>query len=191
MTPTQPFLIYPFPPILSKPVYLDYTSPRWYAHLYELAQNHPHEALEHLDKLHHPESCNLKAYVLLKMKQLALAEKVIEENFIKYPANISVKINYADLCLRKKQWKVIRQIFPSIDLSELYPDQTTFCASEFRGFMVLMGFYHLKLRKYKLSEQFYTLAVKADPLHPSVAFLEKKVFDFIVLKSLWNFFTRA
>lgn len=189
MAHNKPFLITPLPPVLAKACQLHAETPKQYATIYELAQSKPEEALKKLENLQGPESGNLKAYVLLKMKKAAEAEKAIEANFQNYPDNLSAKINYADLCLRKKRWKEIEAVFPSADLSHLYPDQENFSVSEFRGFMVFMGLYHLKLRKYKLAEQFYVLAVKADPLHPSVVQLEKKIFDFRVTKSIWRFFS--
>lgn len=188
MTHSKPFLITPLAPILSKPLHLNYEPLKGYAALYELVQTDPNEALKRLQNFSDPESANLKAYALLKIKKIIEAEKLIEENFLKYPENLSAKTNYADLCLRKRRRKEIGTIFPSIDLCQLYPNKTTFSASEFRGYMVFMGFYHLKLRKYKMAKQFYTLAVKADPLHPSVALLEKQLFDFIVVKAIWEFF---
>lgn len=186
----KPFLITPLLPVLSKPFQLHCEPPKQYAALYELAQQKPDEVLKKLETVKDPENANLKAYALLKMKNLAEAEKVIEDNFAKYPDNISSKINYADLCLRKKRWKEIGKIFPSTDLAALYPDKTTFTISEFRGFMVVMGFYHCKLWKYSLAEQFYILAVKADPLHPSVHLLENKIFSFKISRTCFNFFKR-
>lgn len=184
MTQNSPFLIDSLLPILSKPLHLTSESPKWLSALYTLAQNDPNQALEQLEKLNNPESRNLKAYVFLKMKRLPEAEKVIEDNFIRYPNNLTVKINYADLCLRKKQWKEVSKIFPSIDLGKLYPNKTIFLVSEFRGFMIVMSYYHSKLRKYALAEKFYLLAVKADPLHPSLTLLERKIFQFRWIKRL-------
>lgn len=184
MAHNKSFLITPLPPALSKSLQLTYDPLKEYAELYQLVQDRPHEALEQLEKLKSPESCNLKAFALLQMKRLSEAEKLIEENFIHYSDNFSAKINYADLCLRRKKWKEIPKIFPSTDLSKLYPDKTILFASEFRGFMVLMSHYHSKIRKYQLAEQFYILAVKADPLHPSISLLEKKIFHLRWLKKL-------
>jgi len=193
MTHDKPFLAIPLPPALSKPFQLTYEPPnpnsKQYAALYELAQDRPKEALKHLEQPNTPESANLKAFVLLQMKKLPEAERLIEENFIHYPDNFSAKINYADLCLRRKKWKEIPKIFHSTDLGKLYPDKNILQASEFRGFMVLMSHYHSALRKYKLAEQFYILAVKADPLHPSVALLENKIFQFRLLKKLAGIFS--
>lgn len=188
MAHNKPFLVTPLPPALSKPFQLTYDPPKEYATLYQLAQDRPTEALQQLEKFNTPESGSLKAFALLQMKKLPEAEKVIEETFLHYPDNFTAKINYADLCLRRKKWREIPKIFHSTDLSELYPDKTVLFASEFRGFMVLMSHYHSKIRKYKLAEQFYTLAVKADPLHPSLSLLEKKIFQLRALKKLAGIF---
>lgn len=184
MTQGKPFLITPLLPALSKSCHILYSVSKNHTSLYELAHLKPKEAFLLLDDPQTPELANLKAYVLLRMKKKRQAEEVIIENYKRYPETLSIRLNYADLCLRKRELKKVGKIFPSYDLSLLYPEKTSFLASEFLGFVVFMGHYHFKIKNRALAEQFYVLAVKANPLHPSVTALEKKLFSFSVLKKL-------
>src|SRR5262249_10698168 len=89
---------------------------------------------------------------------------------------LTAKINFADLCLRKKQAEAIPAIFDgNFDLNTLYPEKTTYHFAEFRGFMVLMGHYHLQIGKKDKAQDYCELAFLVDPLHPGVISLEKKI----------------
>jgi tetratricopeptide (TPR) repeat protein len=160
-----------------------------YLELFENAQSNPKKTLPLIQAFAEknpdmPQANNLLAYALLRNKKLKKAESLIVTTYQKHPNYLFGKINYADLCLRKKRINEIPQIFSSFDLSQLYPEKEQFHFSEFRGFMVLMGFYHLALGQRKAAEVYYTLAVKADPLHPGVEALEKKLFKFSLKKLL-------
>lgn len=154
-----------------------------YQSLVKLTQDNPKAAKTKVEEWlsAHPDdaaAANLLAYILLQLRQLKKAEKLIEENYRKFPTHLMIRINYADLCLRNKRLNEIPRIFPSFDLQELYPEQKKFLSAHVRAFAVLMGFYHIRMGSRPAAEQFYIQAVDADPLHPSVALLEKKLFRF-------------
>ncbi len=164
-----------------------------YEALLKLAQEEPKAARSKVEERikKHPEEAswaNLLAYILLRLKKLKKANKLIEENYQRFPHLLICKINYGDLCLRKNRLDEIPQIFPSFDLQKLYPEQKKFLSTHVRGFAVLMGLYHLKIGNRPVAEKFYIQAVGADPLHPSVALLERKLFRFSWVK---NFFGRS
>lgn len=117
---------------------------------------------------------NLVTYLHLQNKQIEKAENLTYASFLKYPDYFFAKINYADQCLRKNKIDQIPLIFPSFNLKELFPKKEFFHVSEFRGFMLVACNYHLKIKKYELAKGYYENARLADPLHPSVLFLEKK-----------------
>lgn len=151
--------------------------------LVELSQNNPKQACAEVEAFlsRQPQfapAANLLAYIYIKLKKIKKAERLIEENHQKFPDYLPAKINYGDLCLRKKKLDEIPKIFPSFNLKELYPHKQKFLISEVRAFAVLMGFYHLKMKKRAEAEKFYIQAVEAEPLHPSIALLEKKLFRF-------------
>jgi len=132
-----------------------------------------------------PELKNLLIFYYLKKKRLKKAEKLLVTSYKEHPHNIIVRINYADHCLRHGQMQKISTIFSGIyDLSLLYPSQKVFHVSEFRGFMVLMGFYHLSLKDREKAICYHYLAARVDPHHPGVKLLEKKLYTPSPLQNL-------
>jgi tetratricopeptide (TPR) repeat protein len=166
-----------------------------YAQLVELAQNDPKQACPKVEEFvaYHPQfppAANLLAYIYIQLKKIEKANRIIEENYHKFPDYLLARINYGDLCLRKKKWDEIPKIFPFFNLKELFPSKKEFSPHEVRGFAVLMGFYHIKIGKQSEAEKFYIQAVEADPSHPSVVLLEKRLFRFSFLRWLKKFLSR-
>jgi tetratricopeptide (TPR) repeat protein len=164
-----------------------------YDRLYEQALRAPKELLpailefrqKHSDL---PEIENLLAVVHLYLREIDKVEKLIEESYKKFPSYLFARINYADQCLRKKKPQLVPGIFDHhFELSSLYPEKESFHISEFRGFMVLMGLYFLSIREKDKAEKYYHLALEADPQHPSVRLLEKKLFRQPFLKRVARF----
>jgi tetratricopeptide (TPR) repeat protein len=132
-----------------------------------------------------PEATNLLAYAYLRLKKKKEAEALIEKAYQEHPDYLIARINYADQALRLKKKERIPKIFNHcFDLNRLYPQRESFHYSEFRGFMTLMGFYHLEIGKREKAEEYYQLAFQVDPLHPSVAALEKKLSNTSWLKKI-------
>ncbi len=119
---------------------------------------------------------NLLTYLHLKHKQVGKAEDLIYESYQKHPTYFFAKINYADQCLRKKNLKEIPIIFPSFNLKKLFPSKESFHVSEYRGFMTLIGQYYLAIKDISSAKECYANAYEADPTHPSVVLLEKKIY---------------
>lgn len=152
-------------------------APREFDDLYVKVQEDP---LKHIDALEafvkkHPEfpqGVNLLAFAYLRLKRKKEAEQLIEKTYRDHPNYLIAQINYADQLLRKGRKERIPEIFGgNLDL----PDREKFHYAEFRGFMVLMGFYHLEIGQKEKAEEYYELAFQVDPLHPSVGALEKKL----------------
>ncbi|HSX12146.1 MAG TPA: hypothetical protein VLF61_01490 [Rhabdochlamydiaceae bacterium] len=151
-----------------------------YVALLEQAQFYPHRVFEEVKTFQEkhpdlPEAANLLIYLYIQKKELVKAEKLTQENYEKFPDYLFARINYADQCLRKKQWDQIPKIFPSFHLRELYPEKKLFHFSEFRGFMVTMGLYYLALKNRAAAKEYLDHARLADPDHSSVKLLEKKL----------------
>jgi len=184
--------ILPLLPILSQSCQISFEpleKSQLYLELFELSQKKPKEALAKIGIPSSPEIANLKAYIYLKAKKLRKAEAAIKNAYRGFPFYLPAMVNYADLCLRHKKREEIPHIFPNFDLASLFPDRRLFHFSEFRGFMTAMGFYHLAISDRTKAELYYVLATKADPLHPSVEALEKKIFRrsfFSLLKSRFH-----
>lgn len=151
-----------------------------YTSLLEKAQLFPYSAFDEVKSFQErhpqlPEALNLLTYVYLKRRDVQKAEQLIQENFKQNPDYLFARINYADLCVRKKEFEKIPEIFPSFNLKVLYPEKEVFHVTEFRGFMVTLGFYHQAMNKKKESQDCLDLAKKVDPDHESVKLLEKKL----------------
>ncbi len=119
---------------------------------------------------------NLLTYLHLRHKQVGKAEKLIEESYQKHSEYFFAKINYADQSLRKGDLEKIPLIFPSLNLKELFPLRDSFHVSEYRGFMTLLGHYYIALKDTNSAKACYQNAYTADPTHPSVIILEKKLY---------------
>ena len=125
----------------------------------------------------HPEVLNLLTFLYLSCRKIRKGNRLIEENYIKNPDYLFAKINFADLCLRRKKPQIIPEIFnKKLNLRDLYPNKKMFHISEFRGFMVLMGFYQLSLGNREAAEGYHYLAKRVDPNHPGTKILEKKLY---------------
>ncbi len=119
---------------------------------------------------------NLLTFAHLQRKEKKQAEALIEKAYRDFPDSLVAKINYADQLLRTKQVAKVLEVFDQhTDLNTLYPERETYHYAEFRGFMVVMGFYFAEQKQYEKAEGYYQLAFQVDPLHPSVSLLEKKI----------------
>jgi len=149
--------------------------------LYVKIQEKPRKNIKGLKQLFKdfpdvPEITNLLTYAFLRVKKKKQAERLVEAAWKAHPNHFSARINYADQALRLGKKESIPLIFGGcLDLHALYPDKENFHYSEFRGFMVVMGFYHLAKHEREKAEECYQLSFQVDPLHPSVAALEKKI----------------
>ncbi len=158
--------------------------------LYEQAQDTPKATLPKLLEFaaahpNLPVVSNLLTYVYIRMRKVKKAHKLIEETYRSHPDYLIARVNYADLLLRRKQWKQVPLLFEgTFDLSQLYPTKRIFHYSEFRGFMIAMGFYHHAIGARERALECYRLAVLADPHHSSVISLEKKLFSKTVLQKI-------
>ena len=169
---------------------LDEHERKEYNHLYEKALTAPKEMLPAIEEFRNkhqdlPEIENLLALVYLYLKQIDKVEQLIEQSYHRFPNYLFARINYADQCLRRKKTDCIPGIFENcFDLSMLYPNKHIFHVSEFRGFMTLMSLYHLALQEKEKALHFYQLAHEADPNHPTVLSLKKKLFRTSFLKKI-------
>jgi hypothetical protein len=153
-----------------------------FSELLELVHTNPRHALRAIRPLREkfptlPEMNLLLAYSLIVCRKVKKGAAVLKENYEQNPDHLLTKINYADHCLRKGDLDTVRTIFDNkIDLKEVYPKKRVFHISEFRGFMTLMGHYHLLIGKRDEAICYHYLAAKVDPRHPSTAVLGRKLY---------------
>ena len=136
-----------------------------------------------------PEVLNLKAYFFLLRKKVKQADKIIEKNYELNGENLFAKINYADLCMRKKRFHMVPEIFKHVlYLKDLYPEKNAFYVSAFRGFMVVMGLYFLEIKQKEKAICYHYLAYKVDKEHPSVKILGRKIYKVPFLQKIFKNF---
>lgn len=170
---------------------LDASKKIFFQKMHSQIQENPEKHLSALeafykDHLDVPEVANLLTFAYLRLKKSTQAEKLIKITYDLHPSYLCAKINYADQCLRYKKIQAIPSIFHhKLDLLELYPERLCFHYSEFRGFMVCMGFYHLVCKNRDYADKHRAIAEEVDPLHPGVIALKKAL-----KKRFWNFFYR-
>jgi tetratricopeptide (TPR) repeat protein len=156
--------------------------------LYLKIPEDPQKNIQALKQLHErsphvPEIANLLTFAYLRLNKKKEAEALIEKTWAENPEHLTARINYADQALRLGKIELIPEIFQGcLDLNALYPNREHFHFAEFRGFMTVMGFYYLDKREKEKAEECYELAFQVDPLHPSVAALEKKLSKLSLLK---------
>lgn len=151
--------------------------------LLEKAQYLPRKTLSAVEEFQRkhpelPEALNLLSYVYIHTKQITKAEALIEQTYSRFPEYLFARINFADQCLRKKHFEKIPQIFPEFNLQKLFPDKTIYHYLEFRGFITVVGFYHLAMHQKSIAKSCLALAKELDPDHSSVKLLEKKLYPF-------------
>ncbi len=168
-----------------------------YLLLYKVSQKTPKTIRKDLEALKEmypssPELLNLLSYLYMRLKKIKLADRITQENFEKNPDYLIARINYADLCLRTKKADEIPKLFnATFDLAKLYPHQKTFYISEFRGFMVLMGYYHLHLKNKEAAICYHYMASVVDPHHSNTKALEKTLYPSFKLKKILHIFKKV
>lgn len=134
-----------------------------------------------------PEILNLVTAIYLANGKRKKGESLVKHNYQVNRDNLFAKINYADLCLRKKKIEQIPIIFEGKEnLRDLYPHRSMFHVSEFRGFVVVMGLYFLEKKQRDLSTCYHYLAHRVDPKHPSTRILERKLYPSPSFFSHWK-----
>ncbi|NGX45293.1 MAG: hypothetical protein K940chlam2_00439 [Chlamydiae bacterium] len=149
-----------------------------YEYLVEQAQEKPREAVEDIEAFakkndRFPEVLNLLTYVCAQKKQVKRVEELIGISYEKHPDYFFARVNYADQCLRRKKLGEFARVFPELSLKRVCPNQKTFHYSQYRGLMVLFGFY--RLARGEDATPYLEAAKAVEPMHISVLLLERKI----------------
>ena len=167
-----------------------------YLALFEKIQKSPKECILELEiffkeQPNIPEIANLLCFAYLQANRMTDAEKLIEETYLTHPDYLFGRINFADQCLRRKELAKVPVIFNNtFSLGALYPEKKAFHFSEYRGFMVVIGFYHLAINEKEKACGFYEKAMRIDPLHSSVIALEKAISRTNFLKKIRKYWQK-
>ena len=133
------------------------------------AQRKPRQAIPELEKLveTYPDIPVLYnylgvAYSLSGNQQKA--EEIVLENIKRNPNYLFARLNYAEICLAKHEYKKVKEIFDNkLELSLLYPHRKRFHTSEVIGFMSVIGRYLLGIGERDAAEKYYELLKKISP----------------------------
>jgi tetratricopeptide (TPR) repeat protein len=92
------------------------------------------------------------------------AENLIKKNYQLHPDYLFARLNYAQLCLQRKEYNEIAQIFDrKFDLKLLYPKRKRFHISELTGFFGVIGQYFYYTGERALAENVYRILYEFAP----------------------------
>ncbi len=85
-------------------------------------------------------------------------EEVAMQLYKKFPDYLFGRLNYAEICLMRREYDKIPEIFDhTFDLKELYPDRDEFHISEFVNFMSIVGEYYFYTGNRDQTQKIYEL----------------------------------
>lgn len=128
--------------------------------LYQEALRKPWQALPELLELKKkypqvPQIYNYLAVAYSRAGELEKAEAITLENLRKNPDYLFARVNYAEICLARKEYEKIPDIFEhKYDLQMLYPKRKRFHIAEVANFMGIMGIYFSKTNQLELANRY-------------------------------------
>lgn len=147
--------------------------------IYYMALEEPEKAIEVIKGLidKYPNVPELYNYLCSAYSQIddnVNAEKVALLNYNKNPDYLFAKINYAQVCLLKREFEKIPEIFDNkYDLKLLYPKRNRFHISEYVAFTAVVGEYLANIGKSETSKIYLDMLQKFAPEHKFTKRLER------------------
>ena len=158
--------------------------------LYEEAQWEPQRAIQELLELQKkypqvPQISNYLAVAYSSVGETEKAEAVTQENYRKNPNYLFARINLAQMCLAKKEYEKIPEIFENkFDLQMLYPKRTKFHISEVASFMGIMGLYFSRTNQREMAEKYDEILQEIAPEFPIAMVLNRELNPGITKRAL-------
>ena len=113
------------------------------------------------------------------------AEEAILDNYRRNPDYLFARLNYAELCLRQRDYRKVAEIFENkFDLKLLYPNRKRFHITEVAGFMGLIGIYFLETGEREGAEKYHEILKELAPRHPMAKMLRSKLYPSFLLRLL-------
>jgi tetratricopeptide (TPR) repeat protein len=162
--------------------------------LHDVAQRRPREAISELSELitQYPRVPQLYNYLSVAYSRAGRrkeAETVVAENYQRNPDYLFARLNYAEVCLARRDYVQVAEIFAhTFDLHVLYPQRKRFHLSEVANFMGIVGLYFLAIGQRELAEHYDTLLQQIAPDFPLTTRLHKKLFPGLV-RRFWHIVT--
>jgi len=151
--------------------------------LYEMVFKQPEKAVISLKEAieQYPDVPQFSNYLMMAYSKTGEWDKIedlVAENYRKYPDYLFAKLNYAELCLRRKEIDQIPIIFDNkFDLKLLYPKRKKFHITEVIGFMGITGLYYCEIGEIKSAELCYSILRKLDPQNERTRQLKRKLSE--------------
>lgn len=149
--------------------------------LHSEAQIRPRNAISELEALlaQYPRLPQLYNYLAVAYSQIGEDEKVeaiVQAGIQANPDYLFTRLNYAELCLQRKEYAKVAEIFDyKFDLHLLYPKRKRFHISEVVGFMGMIGLYFYETQRRDLAQQYYDVLQKLAPNHPMTRRLKQRL----------------
>ncbi len=149
--------------------------------LHESVQNRPREAIQELldwiEKYPNvPLFYNYLSVAYSRSGQDEKAEEIVRENYQRNPDYLFARLNYGELCLTKRDYDRIPELFDhKFDLKLLYPKRTRFHFSEVLGFMGLLGAYFFEIGERETAQKYYEVMKQINPSHVYTRRLRNKL----------------
>ncbi|NOZ71404.1 MAG: hypothetical protein GXP38_05735 [Chloroflexi bacterium] len=149
--------------------------------LYQEAQWKPQEAIPELLELqrkypHVPQIYNYLAVAYSSAGDNEKAESITQENIRKNPNYLFARVNQAQICLAKKEYEKIPEIFDhKYDLKMLYPNRKKFHISEVANFMGIMGLYFYRTNQREIAEKYNEIVQEIASDFPIARWLNREL----------------
>jgi tetratricopeptide (TPR) repeat protein len=150
--------------------------------LHMIAQTKPRIAIPELEALieTYPTIPKLYNYLSIAYSTAGETEKmeeVILQNYRLNPDYLFARLNYAEICLHRKEYDKIADIFEhKFDLKLLYPRRKRFHISEITGFMGVIGQYFYYTGEREVAENAYRLLQQIAPRNPYTKRLKRLLY---------------
>jgi tetratricopeptide (TPR) repeat protein len=159
--------------------------------LHDVAQHRPREAIPELCELinqypHVPQLYNYLSVAYARAGRRKDAEATVEESYQRNPDYLFARLNYAEVCLARRDYTRVAEIFAhTFDLHALYPQRKRFHLSEVANFLGIAGLYFVAIGQRALAEHYHNLLQQIAPDFPLTKRLHKKLFPGLV-RRLWQ-----
>lgn len=159
--------------------------------LHDVAQRRPREAIPELRALltqypHVPQLYNYPSVAHTRAWQRQEAEAVVQENYQRNPEYVFARINYAEVCLARKNYAQVADIFArTFDLRALYPQRERFHLSEVANCLGIAGLNFLAIGNRAVAEHYDTFLQHIAPDFPITRPLHRRLFPRLLCR-LWR-----
>jgi hypothetical protein len=147
--------------------------------LHTLSQTRPREAIPELAALieeypHIPMWYNFLFAAYALSGDVEKSREIAMLNYQRNPDYLFARINYAEICLKHRDYDKVAEIFDhKFDLRLLYPERKCFHVSEFAGFMGLIGVYFVLTGRPEAAEKICTPLSQVAPDSPLTLRLQR------------------